>query len=91
MIVCKYNLYLVHQYLFNSLILIISYYLSYMFTPCLFYAELYFDIPDFLFSRLRIAAAFLTLFERNFIGSSQRRLGPSFVGLIGLFQPILTV
>ena len=35
-----------------------------------------------------LIVAYLTLFERKIIGSSQRRLGPNTVGILGLTQPI---
>jgi len=35
-----------------------------------------------------LIVAYLTLFERKVIGSSQRRLGPNTVGIFGLTQPI---
>lgn len=37
---------------------------------------------------LLLIVAYLTLLERKFIGSSQRRLGPNAVGFLGLMQPI---
>ena len=37
---------------------------------------------------LLLIVAYLTLFERKIIGSSQRRLGPNTVGFLGLTQPI---
>lgn len=40
---------------------------------------------------LLICVAYLTLVERKVIGASQRRLGPEFVGLFGLGQPIADV
>ena len=37
---------------------------------------------------LLLIVAYLTLFERKIIGSSQRRLGPNKIGIFGLLQPI---
>jgi len=37
---------------------------------------------------LLIAVALLTLVERKFLASMQKRIGPNFVGLLGLLQPI---
>jgi len=37
---------------------------------------------------LLLAIAFLTLFERKILASVQGRVGPNFVGIRGLLQPI---
>jgi len=41
-----------------------------------------------LFLPLLIGVAFFTLAERKIMGSIQQRMGPNFVGFLGLMQPI---
>jgi NADH-ubiquinone oxidoreductase chain 1 len=41
-----------------------------------------------VFIPLLLSIAFLTLAERKVMGSTQRRIGPNIVGILGLLQPI---
>jgi NADH-quinone oxidoreductase subunit H len=46
-------------------------------------------IPSLLvFVPLLISIAYLTLAERKIMGSTQRRIGPNYVGILGLLQPL---
>lgn len=36
-----------------------------------------------------LSVAYLTLLERKFMGSIQRRIGPNKVGFLGLLQPLM--
>jgi len=72
-------------YIFKTLVIL---FFKYKFMDFFFvFSYIIFSFGALLIPILLIVA-YLTLFERKVIGSSQRRLGPNAVGVFGLTQPI---